>query len=88
MTTQILCIMGPGGGIGAVFDLSHLESRFTGLENMMKGLVLQQSPPSQTHGMCFQYHVLNYTLSICLYFAHHLTSGQQQANMTYQRPKK
>ena len=31
------------GGIHAVPELSHLESRFAALENMMKGLVLPQS---------------------------------------------
>jgi len=34
---------GTRGGIHAVSDLSQLESRFFALENMMKGLVSNQS---------------------------------------------
>jgi len=62
------------GGIHAVFDLSHLESRFAALENMMKGLVFNKSPPFQTPDMFSQCHALDHTLNTCPYFAHHLTS--------------
>jgi len=54
---------------------------------MMKGLVLQQSQPSQTPEVCFQCHALDRTLSTCPYFARHSASGQEQVNMAYQRPK-
>jgi len=67
--------------------LSNLESRFATLENMMKGLVLQESPHSQTPDMCPQCHPLEHTLSTCPYFAHNLASWQKQVNMAYQRPK-
>ena len=32
------------GGLHAVSDLSHIESRFIALENQLKGLTIQQSP--------------------------------------------
>jgi len=38
--------------IHAVFELSHLESRFAAFENMMKGLVLQQSRHFWTPEVC------------------------------------
>jgi len=63
---------GTKGGIHDVYELSHLESRFSALENMIEGLVPQQSQPSQTPGVCSQCHALDHTLSICPYFAHHL----------------
>ena len=78
---------GTGGHIHTVSNLSHLESRLLALENVMKGLVLHQSPPSQTLEMCSQCHTMDHTLSTCPYFAHHLASSQEQVNMIYQRPK-
>jgi len=75
------------GGIHAVSELIHLQSRFATLENMMKGLVLQHSQPSQTPEMCPQCHALEHTLSTCPYSAHHLASDQEQVNMAYQGPK-
>jgi len=54
---------------------------------MMKGLVSNQSPPSQTPDICSQCHALDHTLSTCPYFAHHLASSQEQVNMAYERPK-
>jgi len=74
---------GTRGDTHAVSHLSHLESRFATLENMIKGLVLHQSAPSHTLQMCSQCHVLDHTLSTCPYFAHHLASGQEQLNMAY-----
>ena len=76
-----------GGRIHAMFDLSHLKSKFYALENMIKGLVSHKSPPSQTPDMCSQCNALDHTLRTCPYFTHQLASNQEQVNMAYQRPK-
>jgi len=59
----------------SVFDLSHLESKITVLENMLKGLSPQMSQLSQTSTVsCSHYQTLNHSLSACPYFAHQLAT--------------
>jgi len=55
-----------GGGVHAIFDVTHLESKIAILENMLKGLSVQQSQNSQTSLVsCSHCHALDHTLSYC-----------------------
>jgi len=74
------------GGMHVVSDVSHLESKITFLENMLKGLSLQQ-PKILKLLWCLVHIVRPYTLSSYLDFAHQLSTGQEHVNMAYQRPK-
>jgi len=51
------------GGMHDVSDLSHFESRFTTLDNMMKGLVPKQSQTPETLKVLSQCHAFEHTLS-------------------------
>jgi len=76
------------GGMHAVSDVIHLESKIAVLENMLKGLSVQQSQNSQASLVsCSHCQALDHTLSSCPYFAHQLSTGQEHINMAYQRPK-
>jgi len=60
----------------AVSNVSHLESKIVILENMLKGLSVQQLQNSQTTLMsCSHCQALDHTLSSCPYFAHKLSIG-------------
>ena len=66
------------GGMHTVSDVSYLESKITILENMLKGLSVQQPQNSQTSLVsCFHYQALNHTLSSYPYFVHQLFIGQE-----------
>ena len=68
-----------------VSDVSHLESKITGLENMLKGLSVQQPQNSQTSLVsCYHCQALDHTLSSCPYFTQQFSTGQENINMTYQ----
>ena len=72
----------------AVSDLSHIESRFTALENQLKGLTIQQPQVFQGAPMtCSDCQSLDHTLSTCPYYAHQLSTGTEQVNMACQWPR-
>jgi len=72
----------------AVSDVSYLESKIAVLENMLKGLSVQQPQNSQTSLVsCSHCQALDHVLSSCPYFAHQLSTRQEHVNMAYQRPK-
>ena len=72
------------GAMHAVSDVSHLEYKNVVLENMLKGLSVQQPQNSQTSLVsCFHGQALDHTLSSCPYFAHQLSTGQEHVNMAY-----
>lgn len=69
-------------------DLSYFDSRFTALENMVKGFVGSQPQfPSPSLMSCSQCQSMDHTLSACPHFAHQLASSQEQVNAAYQRPR-
>ena len=70
------------GGMHAVFDLSHIESRFTALENQLKGLIIQQPQVFQSALMIRSHcQSIDHTLSAYPYYAHQLSTGIEQVNM-------
>jgi len=76
------------GGLHAVSDLNHIESRFTALENQLKGLTIQQPQIFQSATIiCSHCQSPDHTLSACPHYAHQLSTGTEQVNMAYQRPR-
>ena len=68
--------------------MSHLESKITVLENILKGMSPQTPHLFQTSMVSYSLcHALDNSLSACPYFALHLATGQEQASMTFQMPK-
>ena len=64
------------GRMHAVCDVSHLESKIVVLENMLKGLSVQQPQNSQTSLVSYSHcQALDHTLSSCPYFAYQPSTG-------------
>jgi len=81
-------IISAKGDMHAVFDLSHIDSRFIGLENQLKGSTIQSPQVFQSASMACSYcQSLDYTLSTCPYYAHQLSTETKQVNMAYQRAR-
>ena len=71
--------LGAKGGLHAVSDMSHIESRFTALENQLKGLTIQQPQVFESATItCFHCKSPDHTLSACPYYAHQLSIGTEQ----------
>ena len=71
-----------------ISDVSNLEFKIVVLENMLKGLSVQQSQNFKTSLVsCSHCQALSCTLSSCPYFAHLLSTSQEHVNMAYQRSK-
>jgi len=71
-----------------ISDVSHLKSKIVVLENMLKGLSVQQPQNFQTSLVSYSHcQALDHTLRSCPYFAHELSTSQEHVNMAYQRPK-
>ena len=53
-----------------VSNVSHVESKIAVLENILKGLFIQQPSTSQTSMLsCSHYQTFDHTLSLCPFFA-------------------
>jgi len=76
------------GGLHSISDISHLESKITVLENMLKGLSPQMSQLSKTSTVsCSHCQALDHSLSAYPHFAHPSAAEQEQTSMAFQRPK-
>jgi len=80
------------GGCHVVTDTAYIDIRFATLENMLKGLVLSQTPnsyPAPKMVSCFQCQSTDHSLSACPLFAQQLATSQEQGhvNVAFKRPK-